>query len=122
MLVAGAVSCQATRCKLSAKIGVRGRPAGRHWRLPSVPMKIPKLRIGIDLAGTKIEVSSLHVVGSEVVSHRLPTPRSYEESLDAITGLVSLIELETQHTATVDVGIPGTIVLETQLVKNANSV
>jgi fructokinase len=85
-------------------------------------MKIPKLRIGVDLGGTKIEAVGLRADGSEIVRHRVPTPRSYDASLDAITELVSRIERETRHTGTVGVGIPGTIVPETGLVKNANSV
>jgi len=79
-------------------------------------------RIGIDLGGTKIEAVGLRADGSEVVRHRVPTPPSYEESLEAIAGLVQRIERETKHTGVVGVGIPGTIVPETGLVKNANSV
>jgi fructokinase len=85
-------------------------------------MKTPILRIGIDLGGTKIEAVALRADGSEVVRHRVPTPRSYDESLDAITGLVGRIERETKHSGTVGIGIPGIVVPETQLVKNANSV
>src|SRR5690242_21771754 len=85
-------------------------------------MKSMKLRIGVDLGGTKIEAVGLRADGSEIVRHRVPTPRSYEECLDGIAGLVQRIERETRHTGVVGVGIPGTIVPETGLVKNANSV
>ena len=85
-------------------------------------MKTPKLRIGVDLGGTKIEAVGLRADGSEIVRHRVSTPRAYDACLDAITALVMRIERETKHTGTVGIGIPGTIVPDTNLVKNANSV
>jgi len=85
-------------------------------------MKTPKLRVGVDLGGTKIEAVGLRDDGSEIVRHRVPTPRSYEAALEAIAALVARVERETKHTGTVGIGIPGTIVPDTGLVKNANSV
>jgi fructokinase len=78
------------------------------------------LRIGIDLGGTKIEGIALdgHV---EVARRRVATPRDdYAATIDAIASLVE--ELEQDRTATVGVGIPGTLDSESRLVKNANSV
>src|SRR5436305_14765765 len=37
-------------------------------------MKTPKLRIGVDLGGTKIEAVGLRDDGSEIVRHRVATP------------------------------------------------
>jgi fructokinase len=85
-------------------------------------MKTPKLRIGVDLGGTKIEAVGLRADGSEIVRHRVNTPPSYELTLEAIAALVTQIERETKHSGSVGIGIPGTIVPETGLVKNANSV
>jgi len=80
------------------------------------------LRIGIDLGGTKIEGIVLES-GREVTRLRVPTPRDdYEATLAAIVSVVSELESRTRGTATVGVGIPGTISPSTGFVKNANSV
>jgi fructokinase len=81
-----------------------------------------KLRIGIDLGGTKIEAVGLGEKGEELVRRRVPTPPSYEPMLNAIASLVADVEKETSRKGTVGIGIPGTIVPDTKLVKNANSV
>ena len=83
---------------------------------------IPCVRIGIDLGGTKIEAIALSPSGEEIARRRVSTPRNYEGSLAAISTLVSEIETLTGRTGTVGIGIPGTIVPRTGLVKNANSV
>src|SRR5918912_3621908 len=80
------------------------------------------MRIGIDLGGTKIEGIALSNAGEELVRRRVSTPRDYEGSLGAIVELVSEIERGAGEIGTVGVGIPGTIVPATGLVKNANSV
>jgi fructokinase len=81
-----------------------------------------KLRIGIDLGGTKIEFVALEGDGHELHRHRQPTPRDdYDGTIRAIREGVELIERELQRAATVGVGIPGTISGITQNVKNANS-
>ena len=81
-----------------------------------------RMRIGIDLGGTKIEALALANDGRDVARIRVPTPRGYEESLDAMTGLVTEVERVAGERGTVGVGIPGAIVPATGLVKNANSV
>ncbi|HEY7236995.1 MAG TPA: ROK family protein [Gemmatimonadaceae bacterium] len=80
------------------------------------------LRIGIDLGGTKIEALALDAKGTELVRQRVPTPPGYEESLEAIRNLVADVERKAKRTGTVGIGIPGIVVPETGLVKNANSV
>jgi fructokinase len=81
-----------------------------------------KMRIGIDLGGTKIEFVALDVDGSELHRHRIPTPRfDYEGTLCAIVDGVQSIEKKLSRTASVGVGIPGTISSLTHAVKNANS-
>ncbi|PVZ87440.1 fructokinase [Serratia sp. S1B] len=80
------------------------------------------MRIGIDLGGTKIEVIALGNDGQELFRHRIATPRDdYQQTLQAITGLVLLAEQKTAQSGTVGVGIPGTLSPFTGLVKNANS-
>ena len=81
-----------------------------------------RVRIGIDLGGTKIEAVGLGARGRELVRRRVPTPTAYEPTLDAIAQLVADVEQVAKSTGTVGVGIPGTIVPDTELVKNANSV
>jgi len=80
------------------------------------------VRIGIDLGGTKIEALALSRAGEEIGRRRVSTPRDYAGSLDAIAGLVGELERAAGETGTVGVGIPGTLVPRTGLVKNANSV
>ena len=80
------------------------------------------MRIGIDLGGTKIEAIALDAAGKELRRIRMDTPRGeYEGTVAAIAGLVRQIEQETGSSGTVGVGIPGTVVASTGLVKNANS-
>ena len=53
---------------------------------------------------------------------RRPNPKTdYEEIVEAIAGLVSLVESELGSTATVGIGHPGTISPATGLIKNSNS-
>ena len=79
------------------------------------------MRIGIDLGGTKIEGIALGATGDELARRRVPTPRDYDGSLDAIAALVRELETTVGATGTVGIGIPGTPVAATGLVKNANS-
>ena len=80
------------------------------------------MRIGIDLGGTKIEAIALSPTGEEIARRRVTTPRDYVASLDAIAELVRELERAADQAGTVGVGIPGTVVPQTGLVKNANSV
>jgi fructokinase len=85
-------------------------------------MESPSLRVGVDLGGTKIEAVVLAPDGCEIVRHRVATPRGYDESIEAITGLIGGVEQVAGDRGTVGVGIPGCIVPATGLVKNANSI
>jgi fructokinase len=80
------------------------------------------MQIGIDLGGTKIEGIALDATGRELARQRVPTPRSYELAIAAIVSLVAHLEATTGQRGTVGVGIPGAVVPDTGLVKNANSV
>jgi fructokinase len=78
------------------------------------------MRIGVDLGGTKTEAIGLR--GSDVVARkRVASGRQYDETIATITSLVHAIEQEAGVTGTVGVGIPGTVVPASGLVKNANS-
>ncbi|HEX8710619.1 MAG TPA: ROK family protein [Terracidiphilus sp.] len=80
------------------------------------------MRIGIDLGGTKIEALALRADGEELRRIRVATPRNdYAETVNTIAGLVRTLETELGEQATVGVGIPGTVMRPSGLVKNANS-
>jgi fructokinase len=79
------------------------------------------MRIGVDLGGTKIEAIALADDGHIRVRQRVSTPRDYRETVRAIARLVLDVEEAAGAVGTVGVGIPGTIVPATGLVKNANS-
>jgi fructokinase len=75
-----------------------------------------KLRIGVDLGGTKIEAIALEGA-REVARKRVPTPRGdYEATVAAVACLVAEL-----GEGTVGIGIPGALSRVTGLVKNANS-
>ncbi len=80
------------------------------------------MRIGVDVGGTKIEAIALDAQGVELQRIRTSTPKGeYEGTIASIVGLVRELETKTGETGTVGVGIPGTVVGSTGLVKNANS-
>src|SRR5580765_4840121 len=79
-------------------------------------------RIGIDLGGTKIEAMAIDPAGATHGRRRVATPLAdYDGTIAGIVRLVAEIESELGAMASVGIGIPGTIVAETGLVKNANS-
>lgn len=81
-----------------------------------------RVRVGIDWGGTKIEALAMDAQGGELRRVRIATPRhDYEGSIRAAAELVASIEREVGPTGPVGIGIPGTIVPATGLVKNANS-
>jgi len=79
------------------------------------------MQIGIDLGGTKTEAIALAADTVVAARRRIPTPRDYTATLDAITRLVAELESETGKHGTVGIGIPGVVSHATGLVKNANS-
>lgn len=86
------------------------------------------VRIGIDLGGTKIEGLALDGSGAELARIRVATPREdYRGTVDAIVSLVHQLEARIENSnassspPTVGVGMPGTIIPSSGLVKNANS-
>ena len=80
------------------------------------------LRIGIDLGGTKTEAAAMTASGEIVARRRVPTPRgTYQDTVDAIVGLVRGLENELGATGTVGVATPGAISPASGLIKNANS-
>lgn len=87
-----------------------------------------RIRIGIDLGGTKIEGLALDEKGTEIARLRVLTPKhDYSGTLNAIAEVVHYLDRRAKgyqskyEPGPVGVGIPGTIIAETGLVKNANS-
>ena len=79
-------------------------------------------RTGVDLGGTKIEAAAIDRDGQVVIRRRVATPAGdYAGTVNAVTALVTGIDAELGGRMTVGVGIPGTVVARTGLVKNANS-
>jgi fructokinase len=90
--------------------------------MPAGRTSAERIRIGVDLGGTKIETLAIDLEGIELCRHRVATPRfDYEATVRAVAEEVRRIESDTRRTGTVGVAIPGTISLQTGLVKNANS-
>lgn len=87
-----------------------------------------RVRIGIDLGGTKIEGLALNEAGDEIARLRVLTPKhDYDGTIKAIVEVVSYLERRAKTSkgdhppASVGVGIPGTVIAATGLVKNSNS-
>jgi fructokinase len=79
-------------------------------------------RIGIDLGGTKIEALVIDTHGQESLRRRISTPTGdYQGTIRAIRDLVEGMEAQLEASASVGIGMPGTISPATGLVKNANS-
>jgi fructokinase len=79
-------------------------------------------RIGVDLGGTKIEAAAIDHNGKIHARRRVATPAGdYDGTIAAVAGLVRGIDTALGACMTVGVGIPGTLVAATGLVKNANS-
>lgn len=80
------------------------------------------IRIGVDFGGTKIEAAALDADGRFLARVRAPSPKAYDEGLEAVRALV--VEAERQAGATaprVGVGGPGSVSPKTGLMRGANS-
>lgn len=95
--------------------------------LCSAPPALPapynfRVRIGIDLGGTKIEALALDDGGVERRRQRVSTPRGdYRATLETIRLLVEGMERDFGPAASVGIGHPGATSHATGLMKNANS-
>ncbi|MDP3846312.1 MAG: ROK family protein [Pseudomonas sp.] len=80
-----------------------------------------RLRFGIDLGGSKIEIIALRD-GQQILRQRCATPQGdYAATLNAIASLVHQCERELAANASIGIGIPGARSPATGLIKNANS-
>ncbi len=84
--------------------------------------KAAKLRLGIDLGGTKIEIVALAGHGEELLRRRVTTPQGdYLATVSAITNLILQIEQDLGQRGNVGIGIPGSASALTGKIRNANS-
>jgi fructokinase len=82
-----------------------------------------KLRLGIDLGGTKIAIVALDEAGREIERRHMATPQGdYRGTIEAIAGLVHAVEKKLGRTGSVGIGTPGVTSSSTGTLKNANSV
>jgi fructokinase len=82
-----------------------------------------RIRLGIDLGGTKIEIIALDGQGRARLRRRVATPQGdYDATILAIAALVRDAERELEARGTVGVGTPGSISRATGLLRGANSV
>lgn len=82
-----------------------------------------RVKIGVDLGGTKIEAIALSASGEALFRRRVPTPRGYDTTLEAIRGLVVEADGVTATggpSATIGVGAPGSLSPATGLWRNCN--
>ena len=79
-------------------------------------------RIGIDLGGTKTEALLIDIDGNKVFSKRIPTEKNYQGTIKGIVNLINEIEEKFTTVESIGIGIPGSVSLETSLIKNANSI
>jgi len=80
------------------------------------------MRIGIDLGGTKIELIALDAAGVERLRFRRPTPADdYDATVSLIAEMVRYAERELHTTASIGIGTPGSVSLQTGRMKNCNS-
>jgi fructokinase len=88
---------------------------------PATPVPA-RLRVGIDLGGTKIAGVVLGPAGRSLTEHRAPAPRhDYWATVRAIADMVRLLEQRAGVAGSIGVGIPGSVAPASGLVQNANS-
>ena len=83
----------------------------------------PRLRLGIDLGGTKIAGIALAGDGRALADRRMAAPRDdYTATIAAIALMIGELEAAAgSNRASVGIGIPGSVSPATGLIQNANS-
>lgn len=85
-------------------------------------MNSARIRIGVDLGGTKIEIIALAADGAMLLRRRIASPADYDAIVTAIVGLVRRAEQELGAQASIGIGTPGTLSRATGTIKNSNTV
>ena len=81
-------------------------------------------RIGIDLGGTKIEAILLSSANKVVERMRIPTNQKdgYEAIIERIINLTKKVRAKTKHECSIGICTPGSLDMETGVLKNSNTV
>ena len=79
-------------------------------------------RIGIDLGGTKTEAIVIDEAGNQIYKKRIPSEKNYLGAVESIVNLVKEIENKFDKVESIGIGMPGSVSLETSLIKGANSI
>lgn len=87
-------------------------------------MSKTKIRLGIDFGGTKTEIIALDGNnGKELFRKRTPTVKNdYKKTLQNFKLLIDEAESNLKQKGTVGIGMPGSMSMDTNLVKNSNAV
>lgn len=81
-----------------------------------------RLRLGIDIGGTKTEVVVLDTTGAERCRYREPTPHgSYEEALECLVVMEHEAERAVGDACTVGIGTPGSLSPSSGRLRNAHA-
>ena len=80
-----------------------------------------RLRLGIDLGGTKTELVALGPDGAPIHRERVPTPAAYADIVENVAALVERAEATLGARGSVGVGMPGSLSPATGLVRNSNT-
>jgi fructokinase len=111
---------------MSAVVGSHTPPAWAKL-VPAAALRTDmgssRLRLGIDLGGTKTEIIALDPAGREIARRRVPSPRGdYAATIATVAGLVAGIEAELGRRGSVGIGTPGSLSRATGLLRGSNSV
>jgi fructokinase len=88
----------------------------------STPVGDRKIRIGVDLGGTKIAAIGLTSDDEEIAHLRRPTPRDdYAGTLQEIAGMINELETAAGPASAIGIAMPGSMIPATGRVQNANS-
>src|SRR3970282_2836728 len=79
-----------------------------------------RMRLGVDIGGTKIALAVLDAGGRALLRHRIPTPHaSYPTARQALAEVILETEKRVQQRCTVGIGMPGLVARDTGIVANA---
>ena len=80
-------------------------------------------KIGIDLGGTKIEGILVNENYNTIVRKRIPTnqEKGYSSILTSIKNLIVELSQESDHKTSVGICTPGSLSLDSGLIKNSNT-
>jgi fructokinase len=119
-VLAAAVATVAPARRMNANTFMR--PRFGSGCLPAFGPEVSRMRIGIDLGGTKIEIAALDGADETVLRRRVATPAGdYAGTIEAIAALVDGVERELGAAESLGIGIPGSLSPSSGLVRNANS-